>query len=131
MHEQAVNAAGANASARPEIKIDWRYTDEQALIRGMLDKDDFAWLEFLGRFDALLTARIRLRMARFHPTLRSTDLIDEIKGDIHDRLQDGGTMRPLRGFDSRHGTLSVWLCRIADHATMRRLHTLTSLDDEA
>ena len=70
-------------------------------------------------------------MARFHPTLRSTDLIDEIKGDIHARLQDGGAMRPLRGFDTRHGTFSVWLCRIADHATMRRLHDLTSLDDAA
>jgi hypothetical protein len=128
MREQAAPAAGANASARHPI--DWRYADEQTLIRGMLDKDEFAWLEFLGRFDELFTKRIKMRIGRWSATLRSTDLVEEIKGDIHNILQAEGTMRPLRAFDARHGTLSSWLSRIADHATMRRLHAMTSLDDE-
>ena len=38
MQEQAANAAGVVAPARTQI--DWRYTDEQALIRGMLEKAD-------------------------------------------------------------------------------------------
>ena len=97
----------------------------------MLTKNDFAWMEFLRRFDTLLTQRIQLRMARFNPTLRSTDLVAEIKEAIHGTIEDGGQMRPLRGFDARHGTLSAWLVRIADHATMTRLHELTSLDDVA
>jgi hypothetical protein len=96
----------------------------------MLAKDDFAWLEFLGRFDDLFTKRIKLRIGRWSATLHSTDLVDDIKGDIHSFLQAEGTMRPVRAFDARHGTLSAWLTRIADHATMRRLHALTSLDDD-
>lgn len=128
MREKAADAAGANAPARPQI--DWRYADEQTLIRGMLDKDEFAWLEFLGRFDELFTKRIKMRIGRWSATLRSTDLVEEIKGDIHNILQAEGTMRPLRAFDARHGTLSSWLSRIADHATMRRLHAMTSLDDD-
>lgn len=129
MHEQAAVAAGAKASARSQT--DWRYADETTLIKAMLTKNDPAWLEFLRRFDTLLTERIQMRMARFNPTLRSTDLVTQIKEAIHDTLEDGGQMRPLRGFDARHGTLSAWLVRIADHATMTRLHELTNLDEIA
>ena len=129
MNEQAAVAAGAKAPARPQN--DFRHTDEQTLIKAMLTKNDFAWLEFLRRFDTLLTERIQLRMARFNPTLRSTDLVAEIKEAIHGTIEDGGQMRPLRGFDARHGTMSAWLVRIADHATMTRLNELTSLDDVA
>jgi hypothetical protein len=127
MNQQAATAARVDATACP--KVDWRSADEQTLIRGVISGDDWAWLELTNRFESLLKARIKFRMSKVHPTLQSADLIEQIVCDIEETLRDGGKMRPLRAFDARHGSLSVWLCRLADHATMRRLLDVTTLDD--
>ena len=128
MNKHAATAARVDAPACP--KVDWKVADEQALIRGVITGDDWAWLELTRRCESLLTARITFRMSKVHPTLQSADLVEQIMSDIEETLRDGGKMRPLRAFDVRHGSLSVWLCRIADHASMRRLLDVTTLDDD-
>jgi hypothetical protein len=127
MQTQAAQAAHADARAHSEI--DWPNADDETLVRGMLKKDDFAWLEFLGRIDLLVTERIQRAVRRRSRMLCSTDFVDDIKAGIH-AFVDRDKMRALRGFDSRHGTLAAWVCRLADQLTMRRLHELTTLDEE-
>jgi hypothetical protein len=126
MQTQAAQAAPAYARAHSEIN--WSTADDDTLIRGMLEKDDFAWLEFLGRIDRLVNERIQRAVRRRSRMLCSTDFIDDIKCAIH-TFVDQDKMRALRGFDSRHGTLAAWVCRLADQLTMRRMHELTTLDE--
>jgi hypothetical protein len=127
MQTQAAQAAHADVRAHSEH--DWSNADDETLISGMLKKDDFAWLEFLGRIDRLTTERIQRVVRRRCRMLCSTDFVDDIKCAIH-AVVDNDKMRALRAFDSRHGTLAAWVCRLADQLTMRRLHELTTLSDE-
>jgi hypothetical protein len=126
MQEQAANAARADAPARPEI--DWSFADEDTLIRGMIRDEDAAWLEFMSRFDLLITTRVERVLVKRGHRLPWTDLVDTVHGDVTDFLH-GLKMEPLRGFDPRHGTLAAWVGRIADQLTGKRLAELTTPRD--
>ena len=122
MQEQAASAAGANASARSRKY--WAFADEETLVRGMLTEQDPAWLEFMSRFDSLITARVERVLVRRGHRLPWTDLVTRIHGDLTAYLE-GVHMEPLRGFDPRHGTLANWVGRLADQLTVMRLDELT------
>jgi hypothetical protein len=131
MQEQAANAARTDAPARPEI--DWSFADEDTLIRGMIRKEDPAWLEFMKRFDLLISTRVERVLVRRGHRLPWTDLVDTVHGDVTDYLYGNKLerMEPLRGFDSRHGTLATWVGRLAEQLTMKRLAELTTPRDRS
>ena len=122
MQEQAANAARDGASARSRNY--WAFADEDTLVRGMLRKQNAAWLEFMSRFDSLITARAERVLVRRGNRLPWTDLVAQIHQDVTNYL-DGSKMEPLRGFDPRHGTLAGWVGRLADQLTAKRLDELT------
>ena len=128
MQEQAAKAARTDAPARPEFN--WSFTDEDTLIRGMIKKEDGAWLEFMCRFDSLITMRVERILAKRGHRLPWTDLVAMIHEDVTDYLY-GIKMEPLRAFDPRHGTLAAWVARIADQLTMKRLAELTMPREDA
>src|SRR4051794_27919295 len=84
MQEQAANAARTDAPARSEI--DWSFADEDTLIRGMIRDEDAAWLEFMSRFDLLITTRVERVLAKRGHRLPWTDLVDTVHGDVTDFL---------------------------------------------
>jgi hypothetical protein len=127
MREQTAEAVSAKAPVG--VEIDWSKADDHALVGGMLADDEGAWLEFLGRFDELVTKRIGVTLGRWSRMLRTTDMIETIKSEIHAYLVSCN-MRPLRAFDSRHGTLAAWVSKVAHQSAMRRLQALTNITDD-
>ena len=127
MREQTAQAVPAKAPVR--VEIDWSKADDHALVGGMLADDDWAWLEFLGRFDELITRRIEATLGRWSRMLRTADMISTIKSEIHAYLTTN-KMKPLRAFDPRHGTLAAWLTKVAHQSAMRRLQALTNVTDD-
>ena len=128
MQEQAAKAARTDAPACPEFN--WKFADEDTLIRGMIKKEDGAWLEFMGRFDLLITTRVERILVKRSHRRPWTDLIATVHEDVTDYLYCV-KMEPLRAFDPRHGTLAAWVSRIADQLTMKRLAELTVPRDDA
>jgi hypothetical protein len=122
-------AHAARAKARVRVEIDWDNADDHALVGGMLANDERAWLAFLGRFDELLTKRVESTIGQWSRMLGTTDMIEHVKGDVVGHLVSN-RMKPLRGFDPRHGTLANWLSRIAHASAMRRLQSLTNVPDD-
>src|SRR5262245_61769318 len=115
MRQKTAHAACANAPVRDETN--WADADDHALVGGMLANNDGAWLEFLGRFDEPLTRRIEATIGRWSRMLRTREVIEAIKSDVHAYLISDG-MRPLRAFDARYGSLADWLSRVAHACTM-------------
>jgi hypothetical protein len=122
-------AHAARALTRVRAQIDWDAADDRALVRGMLGRNDGAWLAFLGRFDVLLTKRIEATIGHWSRMLQTPEMIERIKGDVQSFLVEN-SMEALRAFHPRHGTLANWLSRIAHASAVRRLQTLTRIPDE-
>jgi hypothetical protein len=122
---QANAARAVRAMAPFCVRIDWRRANDRFLVRGVIANDDDATLEFLARFDDLLTKRIRGTLARTSFALATADMIEQIKNKVFAHLM-GDDMRPLRAFDPRRGTLANWMSRIGHACAMRRLQELTT-----
>jgi hypothetical protein len=126
---QGRTACAVRAKAPIRTETQWGAADDHALVNGMLANDDGAWLEFLGRFDEQLTQCIGSTIDGWSRMLRTRDLVEAVKNDVHAYLTRGD-MRPLRAFDLQHGTLAAWLSRLAQAHAIRRLQLLTSIVDD-
>jgi hypothetical protein len=101
MRKQSAHAARALVPVRAQIN--WDAADDRALVRGMLGRNDGAWLAFFGRFDVLLTKRIEATIGHWSRMLQTPEMIERVKGDVQSFLVSND-MEPLRAFHPRHGT---------------------------
>ncbi len=114
--------------------FDWSEADEATLLQGVVKKDRRAWAEFLRRFKPAIDKRLKYIVGRCWRQFRSSDMLDDIKGEFFLSLVDNN-MAKLRAYDSAKGTLVAWLSRLAKHAALNHIDTLTrrtdsvSLDD--
>ena len=122
MHAEEARATRATRQIRS--RTEWGTASDQELIAGLLGKNDFAYLEFLSRFNDLIEDRVRATIRRFSNALCTEKTVDEIAFSVESLMTD--TRETLRAFDPAKGTLAAWVARVAEQATLRHLDELTS-----
>ncbi len=85
---------------------------ERALVAKMLDRDNAAWMDFMQRYDKLITVAVM----KSHNVRRESDSVSEIKARFYEALI-ANDMNKLRTWDPDYGTkLGTWIHRLAANA---------------
>src|SRR6185312_3644891 len=122
MHAEEARAPRATKQIRS--RTEWGNASDEELIAGLLGKNDFAYLEFLSRFNDIIEERVRMTIRRFSDALCTEETVDEIAFSVESMMTDH--RETLRAFDAAKGTLADWVARVAQQATLMHLDELTT-----
>lgn len=128
-------------SGRRGPKVDWSQKDDRALVLGMADMDNDAWLEFERRWGPTLNKRLRFVLNSCGRRIRSNDTFEDIKSEVFVAFMRNGQSR-LRAFDPKRGSLGSWVSLITQQVAIDQLgklsrrplpedmETLTKMEDD-
>jgi hypothetical protein len=126
MRRATARASRATKLIRAQTR--WRSAGDASLVAGMLAKDKRAWLEFLRRYEEPIIRWVKASIRRFSDELCMPRQVEKIATSVESFLRRD-RMRALRTFDRRRGSLTAWVKRMAEQATLLHLEDLTLVLD--
>ncbi len=120
----AEEARPTRATKQIRSRTEWGNATDEELIAGLLGKNDFAYLEFLSRFNDTIEERVRATIRRLSDALCTEKTVDEIAFSVESMMTD--RRETLRAFDAAKGSLADWVARVAQQATLKHLDELTT-----